>query len=615
MKNPTNTIACLFLKIGIVLLFLGGLVGSVFFSLAYEKASLVVNRFTSDGNFESFSRSFFNSIRIPFLIFFVIFLVMSLLAAIRFEKTLQFLIKFGQSLNKEFVFFMQSWKPLFQNFIRFFDRKSFLLVTVVSLFALLIRLVLLHQPMGHDESYTSVIFAFEPLYKGLSDYHFPNNHVFHTLLVHIVYRIFGPQEWAVRLPALISGVLLVPGGYVLAKSWYGNKVAIVTAVLIATFPELIQYSVNARGYTLMAFLTILLLISANYARLHKNSAAWFLAGLFGAFGFYTLPIMAYPLLIVYTWLGLSWIFGDYAREYSKINFLLSIFCSGILAVGLGLALYIPVFKNWGIKSLLANDYTQALGIQAFKETLLSRLLDTWRMLNQGVIPLIGGLILVGFVLSFLLFSRIRKIRIPIQITSLLVISILVAIQRPNIYYRTWIFYIPLLIMWCVAGWMSIVRQESAVSKLPGKPKLATLVGLLIAIIFTVNGLFYVMKLVPTAKNGTGDVEQATLFIQEQLAENDIVVITATNDARMWFYFEKYGLGRDYFSRVKPFENAFVVVSNTFNQTIPLVISERGPDKGFFDMESTKKLKTINSLDIYLIKANAESVSKAYGDWK
>ena len=107
-----------------------------------------------------------------------------------------------------------------------------------------------------------------------------------------------------------------------------------------------------------------------------------------------------------------------------------------------------------------------------------------------------------------------------------------------------------------------------------------------------------MKLAPSAKNVTGDVELATLFIQEHLGENDIVVITANDDARMWFYFEKYGLGRDYFSRVKPFENAFVVVSNSADQTIPFVISERGPDKGFFAMETIIKIKTINSLDIY-----------------
>jgi hypothetical protein len=284
-------------------------------------------------------------------------------------------------------------------------------------------------------------------------------------------------------------------------------------------------------------------------------------------------------------------------------------------VGLGLALYIPIFKNWGIKNLFSNDYTQALGMQVFKETLLSRLLDTWRMLDQGVIPLIGGFILVGFVLSYLRFRKIGNIRIPIQITSLLVIIIMVAIQRPNIYYRTWTFYIPLIIMWCVAGWMSIVSQQTVISKLPGKPTIATIVGFLLAFIFVMNGVFHVMKLAPSAKNGIGDVEQATLFIQNQLGKNDIVVITANNDTRMWFYFEKYGLGRDYFSRVKPFENAFVVVSNTDNQTIPIVISERGPDKGFFAMETTKKLETINSLDIYLIQANAEAVSKAYGDWE
>jgi hypothetical protein len=537
------------------------------------------------------------------------------MAVFRFELVLQYLTKFSQSLKNDFALFIQSWKRLCQDFFHFFDRKSFITISIISLFALLIRLVLIHQPMGHDESYTSVIFAFEPLSNGLSDYHFPNNHVFHTLLVHVAYKIFGPQEWAVRLPALISGVMLVPTGYILAKTWYGNEIAVVTAALIASFPELIQYSVNARGYTLMALFTLLLMISANYAKLHKNSAAWFLVGIFGAFGFYTLPIMAYPLLIVFTWLGLSWIFGDYARDYSKFDFIISIFCSGIFAVGLGLALYIPIFKNWGIKSLFANDYTQALSMQVFKETLQSRLLDTWRMLDQGEIPLIGGFILVGLVLSYLRFRKIGKIRIPIQITSLVVITIMVAIQRPNIYYRTWIFYIPLLLMWCVAGWMSIDVQQTVASKLPGKPTIAAIVGLLIALIFTVNGVIFVMKLAPSAKNGSGDVEKATLFIKEQLGENDIVVITANDDARMWFYFEKYGLGRDYFSRVKPFENAFVVVSKTENQTIPFVISERGPDKGFFDMQTTEKLKTINSLDIYLIQANAEAVSKAYGDWK
>jgi len=615
MKEPNKAIYLLIVKFGIFLLALACFVLLIFFLLPYEKASWIVNRFASDGNVEIFSQSLFSISRIPALLVFGVIFAITILALVQFNKTQQFFINFFRSLQKSFVFFRTSWTRLILDLFRFFDRETIHLISIISLFAILIRVILIHQPMGHDESYSSVIFAFEPLYKGLSDYHFPNNHVFHTLFVHIAVQIFGPQEWAVRLPALISGVLLVPGSHILAKTWYGKKVALISAFLVASFPELIEYSVNARGYTLMAFLTILMLICANYARLHKNSAAWFLVGFFGALGFYTLPIMAYPLGIAYSWLGLSWLAGDFNKDYSKFNFFISVLRSGIFSVVLGLAFYIPIFKNWGIKSLLANEYTQALEVQAFKETLMSRLLDTWRMIDKGIIPYIGIFLIAGYLLSFLRFRKIGKIKIPIQMTSLLVISILVAIQRPNIYYRTWIFFIPLLLIWSVAGWMSITTNKTVIPNLSGKPKIATILGIFIAFIFTVNGVFHVMKLAPSAKNRTGDVEQATLFLQNQLNKNDIVVITATDDARMWFYFEKYGLSRTYFSRTKPFDQAFIIINNKENQTIPFVISDRGPDKGFFDMESIKKLKTINSLDIYVIKANAEAVSKAYGDWK
>ncbi|MHB8133017.1 MAG: glycosyltransferase family 39 protein [Anaerolineaceae bacterium] len=477
------------------------------------------------------------------------------------------------------------------------------------------RLFLIHQPMGHDESYTSVIFAFEPLYKGLSDYHFPNNHVFHTFLVHIAYRLFGAQEWAVRFPALISGVLLIPAGFVLAKAWYGRKTAALTALMIAVFPELINYSVNARGYSLMALLTLLLFICGTYAKNHRNSAAWFLVGFFGALGFYTLPTMAYPLIVLFVWLGLSWLISDYNIEYHKAEFLGYLFFSGIFTLVLGFALYIPIFKNWGIKSVLANDYTQALSQAIFWPTLQSRLTDTWNMLNQGEIPFIGLLLLIGVLLSFLQFQKIGKDRIPLQITSIIVIGILIAIQRPNVYYRTWIFYIPLLCIWSSAGWFVTIKSIFHDKPESGKLKFSLFLTFCLGFIFLLNGLIFTVKLIPSSQNARGDVEKATLFLKDQLNEDDIVVITANNDARMWFYFEKYGLGRGYFSRVKPFKNAYVVVTNNTDQTIQSVIKERGPDLVFFDMDSVKKIEQLNTLDIYLIKANTEAVQKAYGDWK
>ena len=60
--------------------------------------------------------------------------------------------------------------------------------------------------MRFDEAFTFLRFASQPLLEGLTTYAEPNNHLFHTLLVHISTSLFGDQPWAIRLPALLAGV-------------------------------------------------------------------------------------------------------------------------------------------------------------------------------------------------------------------------------------------------------------------------------------------------------------------------------------------------------------------------------------------------------------------------
>ena len=77
------------------------------------------------------------------------------------------------------------------------------------------------------------------LFAAATDYHLPNNHVFHSILVYFSTRIFGIQPWAVRLPAFTAGVLLVPAAYWLAKRLYDRWTALGAALLVAWFPPLI----------------------------------------------------------------------------------------------------------------------------------------------------------------------------------------------------------------------------------------------------------------------------------------------------------------------------------------------------------------------------------------
>src|SRR5689334_12170590 len=65
---------------------------------------------------------------------------------------------------------------------------------LLGVIALATRLAHLRQTMRHDEAYTFLHYATAPLTTALSDYTYPNNHLFHTLLVWISTRLFGGSE-------------------------------------------------------------------------------------------------------------------------------------------------------------------------------------------------------------------------------------------------------------------------------------------------------------------------------------------------------------------------------------------------------------------------------------
>src|SRR2546425_3783489 len=98
--------------------------------------------------------------------------------------------------------------------------------------------------MGSDESATFLYYASHPLPVAVSIYGSPNNHILHTVLMHLSYVIFGASEWALRLPAFLAGVAIVPLTYVVARS-LGNRGALLAAALSASAPVLIDYSTDA----------------------------------------------------------------------------------------------------------------------------------------------------------------------------------------------------------------------------------------------------------------------------------------------------------------------------------------------------------------------------------
>ncbi len=614
-NSTVPTLAARIISPLFILLMIGVLIlGSalfISFLLPYPQAAGLVNRLASDGQLESFTLLRYQQWRISAL-FISTLLVLLAFSTLFFWQRIITKIYFSiKALLTLPVRFGHDWVELIHALRQFCDRRMVFALLFVTALAIVLRIFLIMRPMQHDEAYTAVVFGFEPLRNGLSDYHVPNNHVFHTLLVHIAYRLFGAHEWAVRLPAFLSGVLLAPLGVILTRHWYARRSAWLAGVMIASMPALIDYSVNARGYTLMAFFTLLIFILGTYLQRHHNLAAWFLLILCGALGFYTLPIMVYPLVILYLWMGLAWLVKDHSSDYPQTKFLKSAFVSGLLTIITGLAFYLPIFRNWGLKSLLANPYVEALSSATYNQTLLSRLQDFWAMINSNPLPFTGILLLIGFVVSLIFQRQITTQKIPLQLLSLLTISILVGIQRPNIFARTWVFYLPLLCIWAAAGLLAPIEQLMSAKQNSSKKVLTSILLVFWSSYFLTGGLLHTITSYPTSKPYAGEVEQATLFLKQHIQPADIVVITAIDDTPMWFYFAKYDLARTYFERARPFESAYVVVNPSSKQTVNSVISDRGPDSGFFDYSTQRQLISYGHQQIYMIAADREALEKAY----
>ena len=124
----------------------------------------------------------------------------------------------------------------------------------------------LFQPIRYDEAATWIDYASQPLAQALSDYRFPNNHLFHTLLVHVSAALFGDSPWALRIPAFVAGVLVVPLVWAVGRALYSQSAGLISAALAATSASLTLYSTNARGYTMLCCLTL--------AALGRGGVSW-----------------------------------------------------------------------------------------------------------------------------------------------------------------------------------------------------------------------------------------------------------------------------------------------------------------------------------------------------
>ena len=169
--------------------------------------------FASDGNLERFTPSFIHILRICAAFGFIFSTGMVLWQVFSGESRTRFfysLIRLpGRCVHDAGPFFTdlkKAFRP---------GTREFWIFLIIFLAGTVVRLLQLSVPLEHDEAYSMAMWARSDIMFAISDYHLPNNHVFNSFLMNLVYHTLGKSPALLRLPVFLSGSLTIAAVWLL----------------------------------------------------------------------------------------------------------------------------------------------------------------------------------------------------------------------------------------------------------------------------------------------------------------------------------------------------------------------------------------------------------------
>lgn len=401
---------------------------------------------------------------------------------------------------------------------------------------LALRLEYMGLPMRYDEATSFNNYASKPLYIGLTDYREPNNHLFHTFLVHVSTGIFGTAPWAIRLPALVAGVLMVPATYVLARVLYEKTAALLAAGLVATSSTLIEYSTNARGYTIVALLVLVILIVGARVVETNSGLAWTGLAVLATLALYTLPPAVYAVGGAGLWIALS---GLRRWEAAPRVFLHRFAASLLATVVLTVLLYAPVAAVSGAGSITSNQYVSPRTLHSFLSALPGHLHTTWNAWNRDLPLVVRVVLAAGFLAGLALTPRLSRFRFPPALVVVAWAALLVFVQRVIPYPRVWLFLVPLYLATSAAALAYAARRLSATI---GARARALQAAALVAVVASFAGLVLSSHSIRDSRE-TGallDAPRVARLLADRIRPGDKVVATGS-DSILEYYLRRDGV--------------------------------------------------------------------------
>lgn len=136
-------------------------------------------------------------------------------------------------------------------------RRPLVWLGLITVLGAGLRIYDLNSDLWLDEITTLLGYRDMSFFHVLTAYVSSNNHLLNTVLIKASVALFGPEEWSIRLPAVLFGIGSVPALYFLARIALSRRDSLLASFMLAVSYHHIFFSQNARGYSGYLFWSIL----------------------------------------------------------------------------------------------------------------------------------------------------------------------------------------------------------------------------------------------------------------------------------------------------------------------------------------------------------------------
>ena len=420
-----------------------------------------------------------------------------------------------------------------------------------------LRCYFLEQPMRYDESYTFLEFVNENFLR-MFYYPLPNNHVLHTLLVRISVELFGSHPIAIRLPAFLAGIVVIPLTFGLSRLLMPDRTlgGFFAALLVAVFPYMVLFDTMARGYSLLVLLSICLAVLGVRLVERPSKVSCFLMSLIIALGLLDIPTFIFPASGL-----LLWILAILIIKGHKILWVFAHIFTPLLLMTIGLTglFYTPVIlASNGIGSLVSNRYVKSLPWYEFLNSLPHHASMVANQFTRDIpTPLIIGVLVIVAMGLYSSFQRRQWCALTL-LPALVIGGMVVLFSKHSIPFpRTWIYFLPFIFISADLGLTAIAKNSQFFVK-----SLLLLLGGFSALVIMNRNL---ISLYPD----TGSFPEASKIVNTLSAEmnwGDKIVAKVPADAPVKFYMWHNNVPRE------EIKSEGAIVSKTFYIVKPSLYS-------------------------------------------